>query len=139
MSISIFLSQIHLAAGVNSFEVKYSRTSISRFCAVYSSHPRCVKGLKSHVINGFCACSLPERNWGNPSHESISSDALKVEQAAVKKQQQDDVLTDDEAPPTLPNHWDVLETWRCSNQQSTSTSQHSSVLTFNPATSCIVK
>lgn len=35
-----------------------------------------------------------------------------MEQGTVEKQQQDHVLTEDEAPPTLPDHWDVLETWR---------------------------
>lgn len=52
---------------------------------------------------------LPEGNGGNPSHESISSDTLQVEQASIEKQQQDDVLTEDEALPTLPDDWDVLE------------------------------
>lgn len=68
--------------------------------------------IKSHVLNGFCSCLPPEGDRGNPSHESVGRDTLQVEQAAVEKQQQDDVLTEDEAPPTLPDHWDVLETWR---------------------------
>lgn len=68
--------------------------------------------IESHCTHGFCVCLLPECNRGNPSHESIGSDTLQVEQAAVKKQQQNNVLTHAEAPPTLTNHRDVLETWR---------------------------
>lgn len=57
----------------------------------------------------FDSTGNTEGNWGNPSHESIGSDTLQVEQGAVENQQQDNVLTPDEAPPTLPNQWDVQE------------------------------
>lgn len=53
--------------------------------------------------------NIPEGNGGNPSHERVGSHTLQMEQGAVKKQQQDNVLTDDEAPSTLSNDWDVLE------------------------------
>lgn len=35
---------------------------------------------------------LPEGDGGDPSHERIRSDALQVEQGAVKNKQQDHVL-----------------------------------------------
>lgn len=68
--------------------------------------------IKNYVRNRFCAFILPEGNGRNPSHQSVRSDTLQVEQGAVEKQQQDHVLTEDEAPPTLPDHREVLETWR---------------------------
>lgn len=53
---------------------------------------------------------LPEGNGRYPAHEGVGSDALQVEQGPVEKQQQDDVLAEAEAPPTLPDDGDVLET-----------------------------
>lgn len=57
---------------------------------------------------------IPEGDGGNPPHESISSDALQVEETTIKKQQQHNVLTEDEALSTLPNNGKVLERWRWS-------------------------
>ncbi len=68
--------------------------------------------IKSQLINRFWVSLLPKGNRGNPSHESVGSDTLQVEQATVTKQQQDNVLTQVEALPTLPKHRDVLEEWR---------------------------
>ena len=40
------VSQISIAAGVNSFDAKYSQASISHFRVVYLSRPWVCKGLK---------------------------------------------------------------------------------------------
>lgn len=62
---------------------------------------------RSHGTTVFL---LPEGNGRYPAHEGVGSDALQVEQGPVEKQQQDDVLAEAEAPPTLPDDGDVLET-----------------------------
>lgn len=60
---------------------------------------------------------LPEGNGRYPAHEGVGSDALQVEQGPVEKQQQDDVLAEAEAPPTLPDDGDVLETLEMRHKQ----------------------
>lgn len=60
---------------------------------------------------------LPEGNGRYPAHEGVGTDALQVEQGPVEKQQEDDVLTKAEAPPTLPDDGDVLETVEMRHKQ----------------------
>lgn len=64
------------------------------------------------MFEGVLSDFAPESNGGNPPHESVGSDTLQVEKGTIEKQQQDNILTDDEAPSTLPDQWDVLVTYQ---------------------------